>query len=165
MVAPAVRKIVFSDTNLSASTSIQQPNSAGLATRETRESLEKSNNDVSTVSSVQTRIIPPSKLVALTPSFVSQPNARTTAALCLALSTVMVKVALFSPHLQVSTQRAIPSTLARSILTHNYLPRARSLRPTVFCVVLSHYRKPLISNYRWLRLSELVGQSMVSNPS
>jgi hypothetical protein len=71
MGATAVRKIVFGGAedarpvNLTTSTSIQESNSAGLVTRETRESLENSNNVVSTVSSLQTRIIPPSKLAAL----------------------------------------------------------------------------------------------------
>ena len=67
MVAPAVRKIVFGvtgDAYLTASTSIQESNSAGLVTRESRE-LPENSNVVSTVSSLQTRIIPPSKLAAL----------------------------------------------------------------------------------------------------
>jgi hypothetical protein len=72
MVAPAVRKIVFGDdtgdarpAHFTASTSIQEPNSAGLVTRETRKLLENSRNDISAVSSLQMRIIPPSELAAL----------------------------------------------------------------------------------------------------
>ena len=63
MVAPAVRKIVFGDTGDARPANLtgEESNSAGLVTRETRESLE----NVSTVSRLETRVIPPSKLAAL----------------------------------------------------------------------------------------------------
>ena len=70
MVAPAVRKIVFGDTdsqpaNLTGFTFIQESSFAGSVTQEARERLENSNDDVSTVFGFQTRVIPPSKLAAL----------------------------------------------------------------------------------------------------
>ena len=71
MVAPAVRKIVFDDSddarlpNLTASTSTQESISTESAAQETIKSLNSPNKDVSTVSSLQTRVIPPSQLAAL----------------------------------------------------------------------------------------------------